>query len=362
MSEMSPSNEQVRANIAEQAGAWFVENRGGPLDAAARVDFTEWLRASPVHVQEYLAVAVLSRDLPAATSDARTSLESLLAAAHADADNVVSLTPARAAAVRAIPAPARARWSAAWPLAAAASLVLAICAALWSVRDGDRFGLPKTYSTVHGELSVRQLPDGSVLHLNTDSEVTVRYSRGERLVELVRGEALFQVAHDDRRRFRVAAGEAGVLDVGTQFDVYRGPAAVKVTVVEGTVAVFTVSAPRAARRVEAGYQVEVGERVGIPRAVDTSAALAWLQRRIAFENRPLGEVAEEFNRYGRTAIEIKDLELRSLPITGVFDAYDTDSFAAFLGTLPGVQVEKTPTRILVRKLAPTSGEPLSPAR
>jgi transmembrane sensor len=160
----------------------------------------------------------------------------------------------------------------------------------------------------------------------------------------------------------VAAGEAGVLDVSTQFDVYRGPAAVKVTVVEGTVAVFTVSAPRAARRVEAGYQVEVGERVGIPRAVDTSAALAWLQRRIAFENRPLGEVAEEFNRYGRTAIEIKDLELRSLPITGVFDAYDTDSFAAFLGTLPGVQVEKTPTRILVRKLAPTRGEPLPPAR
>ena len=359
---MSPSNEQVRAEIAEQAAAWFVENRGGQLDAATRAAFTEWLRTSPVHVQEYLAVAVLSRDLPAATNNPQASLESLLEAARADVDNVVSLAPVRRTPARVSPALPRARWSSNWSLAAAAAMVLVVCGAIWSMRDGDRFGLPKTYSTAHGELSVRQLPDGSVLHLNTDSELTVRYSRGERLVELVCGEALFQVAHDDKRRFRVAAGEAGVLDVGTQFDVYRGPAAVKVTVVEGTVAVFTVSAPQAARRVEAGFQVEVGERVGIPRAVDTSAALAWLQRRIAFENRPLGEVAAEFNRYGRNAIEIEALDLRSLAITGVFDAYDTDSFAAFLGTLPGVQVEKTPTRILVRKLAPTSGEPQPPAR
>ena len=107
-----------------------------------------------------------------------------------------------------------------------------------------------------------------------------------------------------------------MLAVGTQFDVYRSPGAVKVTVVEGTVVVFTAAAPQAARRVEAGYQVEVGERVGTPRAVDTRAALAWLERRIAFENRPLGEVAEEFNRYGRIAIEIEDQELRALPISG----------------------------------------------
>ena len=346
MSEMSPSNEQVRAAIAEQAGAWFVENRGGPLDAAARAAFMAWLHTSPVQVQEYLAVAVLARDLPAATNPPHGSIESLLAAARADADNVVSIAPARQATAR-----ARTRWSATWSLATAAAMVLVICGAIWSVRDGQRFGLAKTYRTAHGEQSVRALPDGSVLHLHTDSELTVSYSRGERLVELERGEALFQVAHGDKRRFRVAVGAAGVLAVGTQFDVYRRPDAVRVTVVEGTVAVFTATAPQAAQRVAAGYQVEIGERVGVIRPVDAHAAVAWLERRIAFENRPLGEVAEEFNRYGRVTIEIKDQELRSLLISGAFDAYDTDSFATFLGTLAGVQVEKTPTRILVRKLA-----------
>ena len=351
MSEMSPNNEQVRAEIAEQAAAWFVENRGGQLGSATRAAFTEWLRASPVHVQEYLAVAVLSRDLPAATNNPAASLDSLLEAARADADNVVSLVPVRRTPARVAPALPRARWSSTWSLTAAAAMILVVCSTIWSMRDGDRFGLPKTYSTARGEQSARRLPDGSVLHLNTDSELTVRYSRGERLVELVRGEALFQVAHDDRRRFRVAAGGAGMLAVGTQFDVYRGPVAVKVTVVEGAVLVFTASAPQAAQRVAAGYQVEIGERVGVARPVDTQAAIAWLERRIAFENRPLGEVAEEFNRYGRTAIVIEDPELRSLLITGVFDAYDANSFAAFLGTLAGVQVEKTPRRILVRKLA-----------
>jgi transmembrane sensor len=358
MSQMTPSNEQILAAIAEQAGAWFVENRSGPLNSEARASFITWLRASPVHVQEYLGIAALAGDLAEAVKDPQVSPESLLAEARADVDNVVSFgrpPPMHA------PARPRLRESQAWSLAsaAAAALVFVTVAAVWSGRDGERFGLPKTYSTAHGEQRVRQLPDGSALHLNTDSAVTVRYSRAERIVDLDRGEALFQVAPDSKRRFRVAAGEAGVLAVGTEFDVYRRIGAVTVTVVEGTVAVFTGAPPPrtptnllppTALRVDAGYQVEVRRRVGSPRPVDARAAVAWLERKIAFENRPLGEVADEFNRYGRIVIEIDDQDLRATPISGVFDAYDTDSFAAFLETLEGVIVQKTPTRIRVLKM------------
>ncbi len=107
-------------------------------------------------------------------------------------------------------------------LAAAAAMIVVVCGAVWILARWRALGAADRLTvTAHGEQGVRQLPDGSVLHLNTDSEVTVRYSHGERLVELERGEALFQVAHDDQRRFRVAAGEAGVLAVGTRFDVYR---------------------------------------------------------------------------------------------------------------------------------------------
>ena len=191
------------------------------------------------------------------------------------------------------------------------------------------------------------------MHLNTDSEVTVRYSRDERVIYLDRGEALFQVAHEGTRGFRVAAGNAQFLDAGTQFDIYRKSEAVLVTVVEGTVAVYR-GPPQllpTALRVSAGYQVEVRGQVGLPRPVDARAAVAWLKRQISFEDQPLGEVAQEFNRYGGTAPEIDDDTVRGLRISGVFDAYDTDSFAAFLETLHGVVVQKTPARIRVRSIA-----------
>jgi transmembrane sensor len=357
---MTPSNEQVRLAIAEQAIEWFVENRGGPLDPEARSRFMAWLKASPVHVGEYLAIAGLARDLDTAANTTQIPLEPLLVRAREQAHRVVPLEPS---VLGHGPVTTLPRVSRVWSLAAAAALAFVALATLWLTRDGERFGLPRTYSTAHGEQRERVLPDGSVLHLNTDSQVTVHYSRRERLVDLDRGQALFQVAHEGERGFRVAAGNAQVLAVGTQFDVYRQPGAVRVTVVEGTVAVYT-GPPQLtpiARRVGSGYQVEVRAQVGLPRPVDARAAVAWLRRQIVFENEPLGEVADEFNRYGHIAIEI-DEALRSLPITGVFDAYDVDSFVASLATLNDVVVQKSPTRIRILIRASSRGEPLSDVR
>jgi len=79
-------------------------------------------------------------------------------------------------------------------------------------------------------------------------------------------------------------------------------------------------------------------------------ALAWAEHKIVFKHRPLGEVASEFNRYGSASVDIEDADLRALPVSGMFDAGDTDSFVAFLQTLPGVRVERTARRIRVIKL------------
>jgi transmembrane sensor len=353
---MTPSDEQIRMAIADQASEWFIENRGGPLDREMRSRFMAWLKASPVHVGEYLAIAGLARDLNTAAATTDIPLDALLARARAQTDPVV--TPDSSLLGHA-PVMTRPRVSHTWSRAAAAALACVALVTLWLTRDGERFGLPRTYRTAHGEQSERILPDGSVLHLNTDSQVTVHYSRRERVVDLDRGEALFQVAHEGERGFRVAAGNAQVLDVGTQFDIYRRPDAVLVTVVEGSVVVYTglpsptptIPLPPTVLRVDAGHQVEVRDQVGLPRAVDARAAVAWLKRQIVFENQPLGEVADEFNRYGRVTLEIEDESVRSILISGVFDAYDIDSFAVFLGTLHGVVVQKTPTRIRVRSIA-----------
>jgi transmembrane sensor len=345
---VSPSDQQVREAIADQASEWFIENRSGSLDHKESTHFMAWLQASPVHVEEYLRIAALAPDLEAAAKTVELTRETLFARARGNPSGIVQIDRAS---LRQRPASVRRRRSPAWSLAAAAALAVVGVTTVWSMRDGERFGLPRTYSTVRGEQRTQRLPDGSMLHLNTDSAVTVRFSRTERLVSLDRGQALFEVAHQDNRRLRVQTDRAGVLAVGTQIDVYRKSRSTTVTVVEGSVEVYSGSESPAGGlpsvRLNAGDQLEVGDRIGALRHVDVRAAVAWLQRQIVFQDEPLGQVAAEFNRYGPITVEIDDESLRVLPISGIVDAYDTDSFAAYLATLSGVTVQKTPTRIRV---------------
>ena len=82
------------------------------------------------------------------------------------------------------------------------------------------------------------------------------------------------------------------------------------------------------QRVTAGYQARVdgGVLSAHPVPVDLEQTLGWLQHKIAFEHRALGEVAAEFNRYGNIPVEIDDEDFRVLPVSGMFDAGDTESF------------------------------------
>jgi len=357
---MTPNQEEILGAIAQQAGEWFIAYQAGPLAAAESAAFLGWLRASPIHVQEYLGVARVASGLGVAVGEPEVPLEIFLEQVRAADERVVPLaTPAPA---RKPPASRLSLWRA-WPIAA--SLLALAAGILWWVHDGELLGIPKTYQSAHGEQSLQRLADGSVLRLDTDSTVTVRYSSRERLVEVNRGRSLFEIAHDDRRRFRVAAGDTGAIAIGTRFDVYRKAGVTLVTVAEGQVAVFTGdpawlrsdrTAPAYVQRVKAGYQVRVdaGGLSAQPVAVDLDQALGWLQHKIVFEHRPLGEVAAEFNRYGRIPIEIEDATLRALPVSGTFDADDTESFIAFLERLPGVRVERTPARIRVVKITPST--------
>jgi len=218
------------------------------------------------------------------------------------------------------------------------------------------------FATRHGELETERLADDSVLNLNTDSAVTVRFSRKERVVELTAGEAELEVTHDSERSLRVLAGPAEIVDLGTRFDVRLERDSTLVTVVEGRVDVGLrpTSARRGgpAVRDRAGFQtVELGanQQVTIaeggwpatPLAVDAQRSTAWLHRQISFDHEPLGRVAREFNRYSAKPIEITTPALRNLEISGVFATDDIDAFIAFLRSLKGVQVEVTATRIRV---------------
>jgi transmembrane sensor len=345
---MNTSDEQVREIIAQQAGEWFVAHRAGSLDATERRAFDAWLTASPVHVEEYLGVALLSRHLPAAADDPEMPLETILERAReTEAERESALKPPSRISE---PTEEHARPSHTWRwVTAIASVVVVIGITLLWWSSGHV--ATERYATRHGEMKTWRLTDNSILHLNTDTALTVRYSHTERLVDIDHGEAFFEVPHEPTRPFRVIAGTANVVAVGTSFDVYREAHSTRVTVTEGRVAVGARDLGSTPLSVSAGEQVQVspGSPPTHATPADFSRTTAWLRRQIAFDDEPLEAVAAEFNRYSKVPMEITTPELRTLSITGTFSVDDTESFVAFLRAMEGVRVEVTTTRIRVSK-------------
>jgi len=79
---MISNEEKVRAAIAEQAGEWFVANDEAPLDTRDSAALAAWLKTSPVHIEEFLGVSTIARDLKEARTDSEYSLEAVLARAR----------------------------------------------------------------------------------------------------------------------------------------------------------------------------------------------------------------------------------------------------------------------------------------
>ena len=355
---MSARENQVRSLIAQDAADWFVASRAG-LTANERNAFATWLKASPLHVEEYLALEVIGRDLRKACEASQSYVDELLARVrHEDAAGG-SIWPRLIEGLRA-PSP---RWQTAAVAIAALGVVSLGLLVLWNLRPIAHLSTPAVvalhFETRHGEQQTHRLADHSVLHLNTDTAVTVRYSDRERLVTLTSGEAEFEVTHESARPFRVFAGSAEVVDLGTRFDVRLGHQSTVVTVVEGHVAVG-VSAPatnrganpgQAPRFVQLGadQQLTVAEETwpATPVVVDAQRTTAWLHRQIVFENESLEHVVSEFNRYARKPIEITTPALRNLEISGVFAIDNSDTVIVFLRSLEGVRVDVTATKVLV---------------
>jgi transmembrane sensor len=351
---MNFNEDRVRTAIAEQAGEWFVANEEGSLDARDAVALAAWLRTSPAHVEEFLGVSAIARDLKEARTDPDYSLEAILARARAE--DMIAAARDR---------PSR-RWFTVAVATAACALLSLGLVVMWKQRPIEHLSAGDGVTTLrlqtgHGEQLTRVLADHSVLHLDTDSAVSIRYGKNERRVVLISGQADFEVAHDPDRAFRVLAGSTEVVDLGTQFDVRLEHDSTVITVVEGHVTVGLspmlekLGADSVRRNpaipLGAGQQIRVSEAEwpAVPIAVDAQRTTAWLRREIVFDHEPLESVAAEYNRYTPKPIEIATPALRSLQISGVFATDDTEAFIAFLRSLKAVRVEVTETRIRVSR-------------
>lgn len=212
-----------------------------------------------------------------------------------------------------------------------------------------------TLETTVGERSTVTLADDSVVALNTNSRLEVRFSEAERLVRLVRGQAFFEVSEDIDRPFVVEAGDKRVVALGTSFDVrFDRDDQVEVTLVEGRVEVDdrVLSGAGVLPGVNTAASVELspGERLIAkldlaPEVIETDTVeeTSWRTGQLVFRRRPLESVVEEMNRYSTQVLVLSDdPRVQELMVSGIFNAGGrASSFVNALEGLYPLQAERT---------------------
>jgi transmembrane sensor len=359
------SDIESTTSILEQASYWWELLHSDSASSSDHREFGEWVARSPERVEAYLQTARLVKAIKSPHLIwPSTAAAVLIREAKATPESVLPFSTVRTAAAVDRGKVRHAQNRFAW--AAAAMLFMGVALILFMLET------PQEYRTALGEQRSVLLADGSRVTLNTASTIAVNLHKGRRQVRLTQGEALFEVAHDAARPFSVRAGNALLKDLGTQFNVDMRSNGTTVTVVEGQVAVNSManestgtqtdnSGPGRVEPLILGANdrvVVTSAGVGAPeRGVSVASSVAWTQRQLMFEHRPLSEVAEEFNRYNKDRIDIDSAELKRQEVTGVFEAKDPASFVAFLSSIPGVEIRQGANGSHIVSLRGSTGHP-----
>jgi transmembrane sensor len=335
------------SQLDAEAAEWLVELRdpeNDGVDAESRTlqrekAFQEWLERSPQHVSAFAsasrAFAALDQLGAFDSIDVRQLIND-----HSNA--VIPLYPTSSEYTRepdSTPARTGFLLRGALALAACLALVAVGITFIWT------HAAHRDYVTGVGEQRTVRLDDGSIVHLNTDTHARVYFTTQVREVELLKGEALFEVVNRPTRPFIVNTGSATIRDLGTTFDVYKhSDDATAVAVVEGAVQVAVGTAditttPAASAivphtgptRLAAGEQASVANGLLVKESKpDISRAVAWRNRTLSFSGASLAEVAAEFNRYNRIQIRVEGDAVRERQLSGVFSVDHPQSVILFL--------------------------------
>lgn len=292
-----------RDRIAEEAAEYF-SRRASNSKSTSGDGLSDWLKADAEHTQAYEEAGSLWKQLGTLRDD-QDLVHLKRSDLRAQAGRFPWLRKMRS-------------------VAAAAVVVLAAGGAyLYFLQVKPVVG---SYASETGKRRQLTLDDGTKVVLNIGSEIATSYSRNQRDVVLVKGEANFDVAHNKARPFVVRAGEGSVTALGTQFQVRRDEQQILVTLLHGSVSVRT---PRGSQTLLPDEQAVLSGSGAITVAsIDPAAALGWMEGRLRFRDTPLSEVVFQANRYSDQKLVIADQSVSNIKLSGNFLAGDSTSIAS----------------------------------
>ncbi|SCB33793.1 FecR family protein [Rhizobium hainanense] len=307
--------EKIEDRLAEAAAGWVARLQSADATDQDRADFQCWLRAHPSHAAAYDEMSALWGSL----KDAPVSLDGLKAR---------RLSRTRVAGLAAV-----------FGLIAVTSCML------------GQFGLidrwRADYYTDVGEVRSITLEDGTQVDLDTDTAIAVRYSAGERRIQLLRGQAFFDVAKNPLRPFIVDDGGLSATALGTHYSVQTstGSLSQMVQVEEGFVEVKTGGSDTV---LGAGDTIAVDRsgRATLAKA-DIANDSAWRYGKLVFSAAPLAKVAQTLSRYRHGRVVVLDAQAADRKVSGVFDLTNTDEALAIIESNLPVSVTRVTDMLVV---------------
>ncbi|MDP1771690.1 MAG: FecR family protein [Methylobacter sp.] len=289
------SNKQ---SVSDQATAWFARLHADNVTAGEQEQFKTWYGENPQHAKAYDKMLLLWDQLEAPGKRVHARLEA-----------EQPPLPGKQPYIRRL----------------MATFALALVVLLSYQLPVHYQNWKSDYYTAPGKQLTVVLNDGSRLTLNTDTALAVELSDKQRNIELLRGEAYFQVSPDKNRPFIVSNGVAKARAVGTAFSVKKTDDDMQVIVSEGTVEVSAgkVDAPAL---VHINQQVDYQQgHVGPVMSSDILETLAWQRGQLIFKRQPLSRVIQEVNRYRSGQIMLINPKLKERVVSGVFDTADPNA-------------------------------------
>jgi len=354
-----------REMIESQATAWVSEIDGG-MDLKQEARLTDWLSKSPLHGEIFVQAASMWDVLDVLSPIAKVMPIETLDAFETKSSKISKIKT----------------------FSMVASFGLVLIGVLLNVNIFT-FGVPgsnfiigadkieqvndtgQVYVTAVGERSNVTLDDGSEIKLNTDTVISVMFSKNERRIELSKGEAFFQVAKNPNRPFVVLTAGNRVTAVGTAFSIdvsdshdtevlvtegrvkvdhlLRNPLEISTRFSTNGVTQLAISAPPVF--LSQGQKVLLNKNRSdeITYTDDFDSALAWREGMIVFDGESLAQAIDEIDRYIPLEFKIVDKSIASIPVGGFFKTGDLDQLLLVLEGNFGVISERQGNQILLSK-------------
>lgn len=299
----------------DEAALWHARRAGGSLSAAQEYEFEEWLNADRNNRLAFDQMRVLWARIeePAVRLSKKHHQLAL--------SGILSWLPSGRS------------------FAALAS-VACIAGGIFFLNPDFIDNIRADIVTDQTSVSAFELPDGSTVHLAANSALAIDFANGHREMELLRGQAFFEVVRRNGDPFRVHADDVTVQVVGTRFNVDRLPKQTVVVVDHGAV---RVSSDRDEKGVllARGQQVVVDDgELATSDVGEVGLALSWMKGRLSVHNMRVDDLITRLENFGEGQIVvIGDVAERS--ISGSFPTTDISGSLETVADAIGAKIVRT---------------------